>query len=64
MVLQYVAIRMLSEKNLPWEIEYNLRSITQQHESLTDIEQRYVQGKDTYDAYVKWYLERLSCTEK
>lgn len=64
MVLQYVAIRMLSQKSLPWEIEYSLRSITQKHELLSDIEQRYIQGNDTYDAYVKRYLERLSCTEK
>lgn len=64
MVLQYVAIRMLSQKNLPWEIEYSLKSIMQQHESLSDIEQRYIQEKDSYDEYVKWYLERLSCTEK
>lgn len=64
MVLQYAAIRMLSQKSLPWEIEYSLRSIMNQQESMTDIEQRYVQEKDTYEEYVKWYQEHISCMLK
>lgn len=46
MVLQYIGIRMLSEKRLPWEIEYCLKNVTHQKESLPKIVERYVQEDD------------------
>lgn len=64
MVLQYVGIHMLSQKRLPWEIEYCLRSIMHQQESMKKIVQKYEQEEYTYEEYVKWYQERLSCEQK
>lgn len=64
MVLQYVGIQMLRQKRLPWEIEYCLRNIMNQQESMKKIVQRYKQEEYTYEEYVKWYQERLSCNQK
>lgn len=55
MILQYLGVRMIRKKRLPWEIEYCLRNVTHQPVSLTKIMERYMQGKDTYKSCIDRY---------
>lgn len=60
MVLQYLGMRMICQKRFPWEIEYCLRSVIHQQESMSEIMQRYMLKEDTFDDCISRYCNCMT----
>jgi hypothetical protein len=55
MLLQYLALRMIRERSLPWEIEYTLRHVMRQLIPMREIRQNYMRRQDTAAACEERY---------
>lgn len=52
MVLQYLGMRMICQKRFPWEIEYCLRRVIHQPESMSEIMQRYMPDEGRTEDFI------------
>ncbi len=55
LVLQYMGMRMICQKRLPWEIEYSLYSIVKKGKSLIKCIKNYMKGTENYEDCIKRY---------
>ena len=64
MVFEYLGVRMICQKRLPWEIEYCLGSIVQRGDSLIQSMQNYMNEQDTYIDCVQRYRGHWERTQQ
>ncbi len=55
MILQYIGIRMICRKRLPWEIEYSLCSIVKKEISLLKCIKKYKKEAEGFEDCIKRY---------